>query len=170
MTVSLLQWRAVCLSRPYPFKFFKGCLPQILLGPLLNTLSHISMYKHDFICLSETYLDSSVPDSLLEIDGYNLVRADHPNDTKRDGVCIYYYKESLPVRVSLSYFKEALLLEMTYHDKTVIVSVIYRSSSQSNNEYDSFLSNHEKVVSDINNRKLALSIFTGDFKGRSQSW
>ena len=27
-----------CLSRPYPFKFFKGCLPQILLGPFLNTL------------------------------------------------------------------------------------------------------------------------------------
>ena len=26
------------LSRPYPFNFFKGCLPQILLGPLLNTL------------------------------------------------------------------------------------------------------------------------------------
>ena len=28
------------LSRPYPFKFFKGCLPQILLSPLLNILSH----------------------------------------------------------------------------------------------------------------------------------
>ena len=28
-------------SRPYAFKFLKGCLPQILLGPLLNTLSHI---------------------------------------------------------------------------------------------------------------------------------
>ena len=27
------------LSRPYPFKFFKGCLLQILLGPFLNTLS-----------------------------------------------------------------------------------------------------------------------------------
>ena len=25
-------------SRPYPAKFFKGCLPQILLGPLFNTL------------------------------------------------------------------------------------------------------------------------------------
>ena len=23
-------------------KFFKGCLPQILLGPFLNTLSHIT--------------------------------------------------------------------------------------------------------------------------------
>ena len=33
-------WRdIVCLSRPYHFKFFKGCLPQILLGPFLNTLS-----------------------------------------------------------------------------------------------------------------------------------
>ena len=29
----------VCLSRPYPFRFFKGCLPQILLGPFLNTFS-----------------------------------------------------------------------------------------------------------------------------------
>ena len=29
------------LSRPYPFKFFKGCLPQILIGPFLNTLSYI---------------------------------------------------------------------------------------------------------------------------------
>ena len=31
----------VCLGRPYPFSFFKGCLPQILLGPLLNTFTHI---------------------------------------------------------------------------------------------------------------------------------
>ena len=30
------------LSRPYPFKFFKGCLPQILLGSLLNSLFHKS--------------------------------------------------------------------------------------------------------------------------------
>ena len=29
------NWRdMVCLSRPYSFKFFKGCLPIILLGPI----------------------------------------------------------------------------------------------------------------------------------------
>ena len=28
--------------------------------------------------------------SSLKIDGYNLVRADHPNNTKRGGVCVYY--------------------------------------------------------------------------------
>ena len=31
----------VCLDRPYHCKFFKGCLPQILLGPFLNIFSHM---------------------------------------------------------------------------------------------------------------------------------
>ena len=31
----------ICLCRPYPFRFFKGCLPQMLLGPFLNTLSQM---------------------------------------------------------------------------------------------------------------------------------
>ena len=35
-------WRnMVCLSRPYSFKFYKGYLLQILLGPFMNTLSHM---------------------------------------------------------------------------------------------------------------------------------
>ena len=96
--------------------------------------AYTSIYKHDFICLSETYLDSSIPDSFLEIDRYDLVRSDHPNDIKRGGVCIYY-KESLPVRaINIPYLKEALLLEMTYTNEKVIVSVIYRSPSQNNCE------------------------------------
>ena len=110
---------------------------------------YISMYKHDFICLLETYLDSTIPDSLLEIDGYNLVRTDHANNIKRGGVCIYY-KESLPVPViSLPYFKEALLLEMTDNNKKIIVSAIYRSPNQNNSDFDSFLSNLEQLLSDI---------------------
>ena len=59
---------------------------------------HISIYKYDFICLSETFLDCSTPDNLVDIQGYNSVRADHPDNTKRGVVCIYC-KESLPVRV-----------------------------------------------------------------------
>ena len=30
----------VCISRPYHFKIFKGCLPHILFGPFLNSLTH----------------------------------------------------------------------------------------------------------------------------------
>ena len=71
---------------------------------------------------------------MLEIEGDNLVRADHPNNIKRDGVCIYY-KESLRVWViSLSWLNQEIFLEltynnkkMTYNNKKVIVSVIYPS-------------------------------------------
>ena len=67
------------------------------------------MHKLDLICLSEISLDSSVDDGLLEVDRYNLVRADHPNNTKRGGVYIYY-KELLPVKIiDLFNFEEALL-------------------------------------------------------------
>ena len=97
-----------------------------------HNFSKLTQLKAYIICLSETYLDSTIPESLLEIDGYNLVRPDHPNNVKRGGVCVYY-KELLPVRdISLPYFKEALFLEMTDNNKKIIVSVIYRSPSQNN--------------------------------------
>ena len=42
---SLLKIRSdtVCLGRPYHFRFFKGCLPQILFGPFLNTLTYLTI-------------------------------------------------------------------------------------------------------------------------------
>ena len=107
---------------------------------------------------------------MIDIEGYKLISADHPDNIKRGGVCIYY-KESLPVWVSsLPYFKEALLLEMSNNDKKVIVSVIYRSPSQTNVEFEAFLSNFQMLLNDINNRKPSLSAITGDFNSRCSSW
>ena len=47
--------------------------------------------KFEVICLSESYLDSSIAsdNDNLNIKGYNLYRADHPNNVKRGGVCAY---------------------------------------------------------------------------------
>ena len=40
-------WKGmICFDR-YHFKFFKGCVPQILLGPLLNTFIRISYHNND---------------------------------------------------------------------------------------------------------------------------
>ena len=33
---------------------------------------------------------------MITINGYNLIRLDHPIDSKRGGVCIYY-KEHIPL-------------------------------------------------------------------------
>ena len=60
-----------------------------------------------------------------------IVRSDHPSVSKRVGVCCYF-KESLPIRIlKITPMTECLVLEMLYNNKLVIVSVIYRSPSQS---------------------------------------
>ena len=54
--------------------------------------AYISTHKFDEICISETYLNSNTSDGEdnLKLAGYNLIRADHPSNTKRGGACIYY--------------------------------------------------------------------------------
>ena len=104
---------------------------------------------------------------MIDIEGYKLIQADHPDNIKRGGVCIYY-KESLPVRViSLPYFKGALLLEMSNNNKKVMVSVIYSSPSQTNDELKAFLSNFQMLLNDRNKRQPSLSVIKkGDFNSR----
>ena len=58
------------------------------------------VYKYDFICISETFFDSSVQegDKNFQLNGYNLLRVDHSRNSKRGGVCIFY-KETLGARM-----------------------------------------------------------------------
>ena len=53
---------------------------------------YISSNKVDILCLSETFLNSDIScdDSNLQLPGFDLIRADHPSNTKRGAVCIYY--------------------------------------------------------------------------------
>ena len=89
-------------------------LPAHNFSKMLLLKAYNAIYKYNFICLSETYLDCSIPSDhvSLELEGYKLVRADHANNVKGGGV-FTYYKESLPVRViNLPYLQEELLLEL----------------------------------------------------------
>ena len=56
---------------------------------------------------------------------------------------------------------------MSDNNKKMIVSLIYRSPSQNNDEFHLFLTNLERLFSDINKRKRTLSVVTGDFDARS---
>ena len=79
--------------------------------------------------------------------------------------------ESLPVRIKrLPYFKEALLLEMIHNNKKSLVSVIYRSPSPSYCEFETFLTNFEYLLTEINNNKPSLAVITCDFNVRSPEW
>ena len=124
------------------------------------------------ICVSETYLDSSVSNDEkdISIKGYSLVRADHPNNTKRGGVCIYY-KKSLGVRIiDIPNLTESILCQITINNKTGYVLVVYRSPSQSSDDFENFLSSFDQVITDMSLSNPAFRLILGDFNCRSNSW
>ena len=60
--------------------------------------AYITNQNFGIVCLSETFLNSSIKsdDHKLKIDGYNLIRSDHPSGLKKGEVCICY-KEHIPL-------------------------------------------------------------------------
>ena len=93
--------------------------------------AYISVHKFEIICLSETYFNSEIPsnDENLEIPGYNLVREDHPANSKRGGVCVYY-KSSLPFKViNVKYLQESISFELSIGGKCCRFSCLYSSPS-----------------------------------------
>ena len=103
--------------------------------------SFVAMHKFDIICISETFLNNTYEDNDLNLNGYSLLRADHPSNAKRGGVCIYY-KETLALKmISIPYLNESLLCEVTTGSKKCIIGTVYRSPRQDPDEFESFLSN-----------------------------
>ena len=143
------------------------------LSKITQLEAYNSLYKHDFICISEMYFDSSIleGDSSFQLDGYKVIRADHPSNTKRGGVCIYY-KESLSVRaLNLTNITECIICEVSIQNCKGYIGVIYRSPSQNTAEFKEFL---PKFVSILNTTaSYSSSLFTiilGDFNARSSFW
>ena len=132
-----------------------------------------STYNFDFICISESYLDStySSDDSSLVLKDYKLVRSDHPQNVKRGGVCIYY-RESLPVKLlKISNLPECLILEIIYgHKKCSIVS-LYRSPSQTPDDFDYFIKEFDCILDKISTPGNPNLLFIlGDFNAKLNSW
>ena len=127
-----------------------------------------SNHKYDFICISETYLDSSVSDDGKELamECYNLIRADHPSNVKKG-----LLQESIAVQIiNTNSLSECLLSEVTFNNKKSYIAVLYRSPSQTNTVFNDFLSNFEKLLQEISVLNPDFSIIPGDFNARSKSW
>ena len=117
--------------------------------------------KTDVFFISETFLDSSVDNIYggLNINGYILVRSDHSSNTKRGGVAIYY-EDHLPVirRNDISSLNESIVLEIRLANNKCFLISVYRSPSQSKDQFDEFCSSLNIFISNINDEKpLAIS-------------
>ena len=104
-----------------------------------------AVYKFDTICLSETYHDPKtlLDDDNLDIAGYKLVRSDHPSNSKRGGVCIYY-KEPLLLRfINANYSNECVRFIIRIGEKLCSFISLYRTSNQTQGGFDKFTNNPE---------------------------
>ena len=117
------------------------------LSKITQLEAYSSLYKHGFICISETYFDSSIleGDSSFQLDEYKVIRANHPSKTKR-GVCIYY-KELLSVgALNLTIPCKCIIYENSIQNCKRYIGVIYRSPSQNTTEFEEFSSNFEDIL------------------------
>ena len=124
------------------------------------------------ISLSEINLDSNTPldDDNLEISGYTLVYSDHPSNTKRGGVCLYY-KNNLSLRViNIGYLNECLTLELNVGGKTCNFVVLHRSLSQSQDEFENFSDNFEMTLDILVQKNPFLMTTIGDVNAKSKNW
>ena len=124
--------------------------------------AYVTQYNCDIICLSETFLHSSVQndDYRIKIDGHKLIRSDHRSDSEKGEVCIYYKEHiSLIKRNDIWTLDNGLVTEIcSKNDKC-----LYRSPSQSQDEFENFGTNFDILLSQINNELPMYSVVTGYF-------
>ena len=99
-----------------------------------------------------------------------MVMEDHLNNVKREGM-YPYVRGSFPVRnFSKSYLNECLTLEVSVSNKKGYVITLYRSPSQTSDEFQSFISNLENLLINITNYNPHFVILLGKFNAKSKSW
>ena len=127
---------------------------------------------HDFICISETFFDSPATegDKNIQLNGYKLIRADHPSNTKPGGVYIFQ-KETLGVHIVNSLnFNECIVREVSIQNSKGYIGVIYRPPSQNIIEFENFLLHFEKLLNYATSSNGLFTIILDDFNARSSIW
>ena len=91
----------------------------------------------------QSFFDSTISDddNILHMEGYNLIRADHPNNTKGGGVSLYFKKGLALRKIELSHVTECLLSEVDIKGQVGVIVVSYCSPSQTSSQFDDILSN-----------------------------
>ena len=107
----------------------------------------------------------------IELDGYNFMKSNHPPDVKRGGVGLYV-KDTFPAkeRPDLETLPECIVCEFQLDRKKYFFAVLYRSPSQSQNEFQVFMNNFELMLSKMSDENPYCVIVTGDFNCRSSHW
>ena len=135
--------------------------------------AYITQHNYDIICLSETFLNSSIQsdDNRIKLDGYNLIRSDHPSDSKRGGVRIYYKEHIALVKSDdICTLDNCLVTKIHSQNEKCFSACIYCSPSQNHDEFQNFCAKFDTLLNNLNDEFPICSVVTGDFNARNSKW
>ena len=98
-----------------------------------------------------------------------MIRADHPRNTKRGGVYIYYNDKISVMQMSNINLPECLACEIVIGNKKGYMITLYRSPSQNQSEFEHFFLSLENLVCNLRSKDLDFAFLLGDFNARSKS-
>ena len=124
-----------------------------------------------FIFLSYTFNSKICTDGQnFEISGYFMLRAHYSSNNKKGGVGFFYMK-FVPLRVlNISYLSEWITFEIIIGNKLCCFIHLYRSPSQTQDEFQTFKSNLKLNLYAFLCGNLFLAVIIGYFNSKSKDW
>ena len=104
------------------------------------------------------------------IEGYSIIQTDHPSDTKRGSLCIFYNDKISVREMSNINLLECLACKIVIGKKKGYVTALHRSPSQNKSEFEHFLPSLGKLLCNIRSKDPAFTILLDDFNARSKNW
>ena len=103
------------------------------------------------------------------IEGYNIVRSDHPSNSRRGGVFICY-KQSLALKIlDIKYLQECIIFQVLIGNKLCSFISLYRSPNQATDIFHQFADNLELTLDEVVNHNPFLIVVLGDFNVKPEN-
>uniref|UniRef100_A0A8D9BQ03 Endonuclease/exonuclease/phosphatase domain-containing protein n=1 Tax=Cacopsylla melanoneura TaxID=428564 RepID=A0A8D9BQ03_9HEMI len=142
---------------------------------MLNKIDEIKFRinneKPHFVFITETWLSTAIPDSLVAIEEYSLIRKDRIR--AGGGVCIYIAKEWNSKLVSYEELEspscgdiDILLVKVKIEETCLLLSCVYRPPNSNLAENSGLISSLREKLTDVNHPIVVL----GDFNYSGISW
>ena len=128
--------------------------------------------KVDILCLFETFLNSDIScdDNNFQLRGFDLINAEYRSNTKRGEVCIYY-RNFLPLKlINVHYLNECITVKIKLGDKIWNFVFLYRSTKQSEDDFENFFNNLELILDAVCTTNPFLIDAIDDFNAKSSNW
>ena len=100
-----------------------------------------------------------------------MIRSDHLGDSKKGRVCVYYKEHiSLIKRDDICTLDNCLVTEIRPQTEKCFLTCLYRSPSQSQDEFENFCTKFDILLGQTNDEISICSIVTSDFNARCSRW